>query len=479
MGKRHILLDTRQLVDIDGNLNHRFWPAQKLDRPILEGDRPWERYGVQLYGTVLVDSERYRMWYNCARDVPARANYCYVGYAESNDGIRWEKPDLGIESFGETRATNLLDLYRLFPSVMIDPCEADPGRRYKATGFVSHAWTRAEGGRYATTGFYTGYSPDGLHWTDATKDPLVVDDTGGFVRDEFRQRYVGFVRPLPRYDLVDRRSLGLVTSQDLLNWSVPWTILVPDGEDDRMAQERGFHHAEFYGMAIHPYEDFLVGIVWVFWVYLPLRSSDRLGMWGIIDCQLVYSYDGHYWHRTPDRQPFISLGQRGDFDAGMIATAVRPVDVGDEVWIYYIGSPHQHHYYTTKDWRTRDDIDYDSKMYWHEDVISTAKIKRDRYASFSTWDQGSLTLRHGTLDGRRLLVNARAPRGWVKAQVLDTDGAPIEGFGLQECRAFTGDSVRGEITWSGTSLADLPADRDICLRFVLDDADLYAYQLAD
>ncbi len=479
MGKRRVLLDTRPLIAMDGNVSHRFWAAEKLGQPVLEGDRPWERYGVQVYGSVFLDGGRYRMWYNCAPEVPTRANFCHVGYAESSDGVRWEKPVLGIDPFADTKETNLLNLYRHFPSVMIDSSEPDPAHRYKATGFVARGWTQERGGKYSKTGFYTAYSADGLRWTDYEHEPLQVDDTGGFIKDEHRQRFTGFVRPQPRYDLIDRRSLGIVTSQDLTHWSRPWTILVPDGEDDRMARDRGFHHAEFYGMAIHPFEDFLVGIMWVFWVYLPLRAKDRMGMWGIIDCQLVYSYDGSYWHRTPDRQPFIPLGTRGDFDAAMIQTAVRPVEVGDEVWIYYTGSPHQHHYYTTKDWQTRDDIDYKAKMYWNEDVISIAKIKRDRYASFSTWDQGSLTVRHGRPDGRRLLINARSPRGWVKAQVLDVGGSPLEGLGLQECRPFTGDSVRGEITWAGRSLTDLSPDQEIQLRFVLDDADLYAYELVD
>ena len=118
-------------------------------------------------------------------------------------------------------------------------------------------------------------------------------------------------------------------------------------------------------------------------------------------------------------------------------------------------------------------------MYWNEDVISIARIKRDRYAGFSTWDQGSLTVKHGRPDGRRLLVNARAPRGWVKAQVLNAGGSPIAGFEVPQCRPFTGDSVRGEITWAGHSLTDLPPDQEIQIRFVLDDTDLFAYELAD
>ena len=126
MGKRRVLLDTRPLIAMDGNVSHRFWAAEKLGQPVLEGDRPWERYGVQVYGSVFLDGGRYRMWYNCAPEVPTRANFCHVGYAESSDGVRWEKLVLGIDPFADTKETNLLNLYRHFPSVMIDSSEPDP-----------------------------------------------------------------------------------------------------------------------------------------------------------------------------------------------------------------------------------------------------------------------------------------------------------------------------------------------------------------
>ena len=75
-------------------------------------------------------------------------------------------------------------------------------------------------------------------------------------------------------------------------------------------------------------------------------------------------------------------------------------------------------------------------------------------------------------------MNARAPHGMVKVQVLDAGGAPIDGFGVTECHGFIGDSVRGAISWTGGSLSALPADRPISLRFVVEEADVYAYEFA-
>jgi hypothetical protein len=272
-----------------------------------------------------------------------------------------------------------------------------------------------------------------------------------------------------------RRSIGMVSSDDFRNWTSPKTILVADALDDRIARERGFHHAEFYGMGLHPHDDVLVGFVWIFWVdpllYPVPRYGTGLGMWGHMDCHLVYSYDGDYWFRTPDRQPFISLGQRGAFDGSQILTATSPVQVGDELWLYYTGYAHQHGFYLHDEWRNRSDLGPES-------AISIAKIKRDRYASLSATGRASVTIRHGKPDGSRLVVNARAPFGMVKAQVLDAGGSPIDGFGVDNCAGFSGDSVRGEITWHGHSLANLPPDRDISLRFVLEEADLFAYELA-
>lgn len=481
MGKRRVFLDTRKVVAIDGSLSQRFWSAQKHGSPVLVGDKPWERWGVSIFGNVYHDQGRFRMWYMSWPEVPPGGNSSYVAYAESTDGIHWEKPELGIEAYQGSTKTNLLNLVRTVPSIMIDPNPSDPAYRYRAAGYIGVDRVKQERGRvYPGTGFYTAHSADGLHWTEyPAAGPIgTVHDVGNFIRDEPRGRFLGATKQMLRYDLLDRRSVAVIFSQDFLDWTKPKTILVPDALDDRVAWERGHHHAEFYGMGLEAYDDFLVGYLWLYWADLPLRPGYRYGMWGQMDCQLVYSFDGEYWYRTPSREPFIHLGERGDFDGNQIFTATRSTIVGDEVWIYYSADAHEHAFYYSKVWRPRTDIAWDSYPYYNESTISVAKIKRDRYASLTTCGQGSATVAHGVPDGARLLVNARASLGAVRAQILDAGGAPLDGFTLAECVPFTGDSLRGEVRWTARSLAELPPDRDIRIQFVLDDADLFAYELA-
>lgn len=486
MAKRRIMLDTRSVIQIDPTITQRFWPARKQAGPAIPCERPWEEHGI-CHGTVLNDSGRFKAWYNVENN-PPKENAFMVAYGESPDGLHWEKPDLGIQPFGAIKDTNLLAYIRMRPSVIIDPQEPDPDQRYKSCGHIDKVQALRERGlNYPGNGYYLAHSRDGLHWTEYPADrPIGTrEDVGNFIRDEPRRRYFGTVKDYIRYDLIDRRSVVAVTSLDFHKWSEPKTILVPDALDDRIARELGFHHAEYYGMGLMAYEDFLVGFVWIFWAGLPLlpKSRRRTGWWGQIDVHLTFSYDGVYWFRTPDRRPFIALGENGDFDSSQIQTLSRPVIVGDEVWIYYTGNNKGHAYFdqvtATHIHEERPEIDWSAPKWRHTRAIGVARLKQDRYASLSTGTQGSFVVDHGVPDGKHLLVNARAPLGSIKAQVLDADQDPIPGFGIEECIAFTGDDIHGEIIWAGKSLADLPRENTICFRFVLDYADLFAYELTD
>lgn len=77
-----------------------------LHRPVaretaLESDRPWEAEGIH-YSSVVHSGGRYRMCYRAGRRT------CY---AESGDGIRWTKPNLGLHSFRGSRDNNILVLH--------------------------------------------------------------------------------------------------------------------------------------------------------------------------------------------------------------------------------------------------------------------------------------------------------------------------------------------------------------------------------
>ena len=66
-------------------------------RPVVSPDRPWEdKWHFGYYLTAYHVDGKFRLWY----DAWAAA----VGYAESADGLHWEKPALGVYNFSPERA---------------------------------------------------------------------------------------------------------------------------------------------------------------------------------------------------------------------------------------------------------------------------------------------------------------------------------------------------------------------------------------
>ena len=88
--------------------------AQRAEKigPVLKIDKPWER--IIAGGWVIKDRGKYKMWYNA--HVPEKLRplkgthwpHMVTCYAESDDGLSWVKPDLGLFSVGEHKNTNVV-----------------------------------------------------------------------------------------------------------------------------------------------------------------------------------------------------------------------------------------------------------------------------------------------------------------------------------------------------------------------------------
>ena len=158
---RRLFLDA-SVTEESAGLNRVFHQAEKhAANPLIVADHEWEGSnairGPYVYGTVLREDGRLRMWYQ----VLNKGNH--VGYAESRDGIAWTKPELGLISINGSRANNLV--VSAFdesttgagqchnPSVVRRPGETDPARRYALYGYDGKAG-------HARVAF----SPDGLRW---------------------------------------------------------------------------------------------------------------------------------------------------------------------------------------------------------------------------------------------------------------------------------------------------------------------------
>ena len=146
---------------------------------------------AHFYGTVLHDGSKFRMWYyachwgknpewpprmmqQVAKSPPWFRGECplFQGplcYAESNDGLTWNKPALGQVLFKGSRANNALALPQTVvatPLVIKDEDDPDPARRYKMVYEFFPEQSDPEIDAYGTQPTVAlATSPDGLHWT--------------------------------------------------------------------------------------------------------------------------------------------------------------------------------------------------------------------------------------------------------------------------------------------------------------------------
>lgn len=103
--------------------------------------------GPQLYGSVLSVDGKLRMWYmGLAKEPVTASGYATFPccYAESDDGVHWVKPNLGLVEWRGSRDNNICFLgagkwpIHDCASVMHDPEDPDQERRYKMT-YISRA----------------------------------------------------------------------------------------------------------------------------------------------------------------------------------------------------------------------------------------------------------------------------------------------------------------------------------------------------
>src|SRR6185437_2900040 len=108
-------------------------------------------YGqVGLYGTVIRDGNKFRMWYMASpeRLQPGERQKYWrpMCYAESEDGMHWNKPELGLVEFNGNRRNNIcliesddVELTKVddFLSVLYEPQDPAPSRRY-TTAYIAH-----------------------------------------------------------------------------------------------------------------------------------------------------------------------------------------------------------------------------------------------------------------------------------------------------------------------------------------------------
>ncbi len=432
------------------NVVRVYHPFEKYGgNPVLVTDKPWEG-PVYLYGTVLPTEDRtgYRMWYHTLRPNDTNNDGSLELYATSPDGIHWTKPILGLRSWHGSTSNNM---YFTRPtaggmtSVMHTPWETDPGLRYK---FMNKD----------DIGYYAGWSPDGIHVTDAPNNPVFNggSDVGHFLWDPHTRQYLGYVKNA-WYDAngLKRRAVALTATTNITHWPAEKLIFWPDTFDDRWAPAGTLQRTHFYGFAVFPYESMYLSFLWIF------RATDAEGYYvGPTFVELASSHDGMHWTRQEgDRPPILPQGPPGAWDDGQVYTARAPVLEGDTLKLWYGGFNDLHGVALTK----------------MTGGIGLATLRKDGFASLDAGSNvGTILTRVLSGASGQLRVNYRAAGGWLKVEVLDEDGQGLPGYGHADCVALTGDSVSQPVVWGSHS--ELPAGQPrLRLRFLLQNASVYSF----
>jgi hypothetical protein len=430
------------------NVTRRTHAAQKLDRPVLEGDKPWENGRVYIYGTTHRDpaTGEFRMWYGS----PGK-----MLYATSPDGLHWTKPELDVADY-DGQPTNIVIAKTNGGAVVVDEIDPDPARRYKAL--------IAEPIR---VGGFQGYvSADGIHWTPVKDERILTvgSEMGHLIRDPATRKYFAYIRPYPPKHFpksMKQRRLGAVaTSEDFVHWSEMQVCLTPDAVDDawvKSAEQR----TEFYAMNGFAYGRSYLGIVPLFRIE---RIHDTIGKEqskfdGPMEGQLIASRDGLSWQRLADRNPVIPSGR--DWDRSIMNVATTPIVVGDEVWHYY----------------TAINTTHGSSRPPKTITLGLAKRRLDGFVSLDAGPDEAI-VETTPIAGRtgRLEINATPSGGGsVTVEVVDVAGKPLAGYAAEDCIPLTTDAIRHNVRWKQHET--LPSDAPFRLRFRFRNASLYSYTI--
>jgi hypothetical protein len=111
IGSRRELFVDRYLVEtVTGAARFQLHRPRQTD-DVFVHDTPWEG-NRSMYHTVFRDGDIYRMYYRGSEiTVDGKGYgipYNVTCYAESRDGIRWRRPELGLVSFRGSKKNNII-----------------------------------------------------------------------------------------------------------------------------------------------------------------------------------------------------------------------------------------------------------------------------------------------------------------------------------------------------------------------------------
>jgi len=502
-------------------------PARVTGERLVVQDKPWEGKGIlDMRQFVLKDGDLFRMYYAAVpyhfvpedpSDPAIKKQYGSIWkkpyqrilcYAESDDGIHWRKPDLGLCQWRGSHENNILLPNDDFPyvfselegaSVFIDPAARSPDEKYKMfakmKGVSGKVVVGQEGDIPITTdkglpkAQYSFGSPDGIHWRLLSTKKMNShhsDTQFSVFRDEELQKYVQYTRVIHGSDGAkdyyrklygDAKAsrnvvlkVGRAVSDDFLNWGPETVVIEPDATDLANSPE-GLVRMDYYGGNVSKYREApraYIGLpnAYYHWKFDTTRqwwSGKHIQLPSTLDVQLLTSRDGIKWHKPPGRRPFIGLGPKGTFYSSTIWPDGQAHRVGDELWFYFAGLDVSHK---------------EQPIIKSHGARGRAVLRLDGFISADAdYTGGELITRPVLFSGNCLQLNVNTGAGGTcRVELLDAEGSPIEGYTLDDADEINGNYIRVRPSWQGNEDVSPLAGKPVKLRFVMRDTKLYSFQ---
>lgn len=451
---------------------------------VLVHDAPWEGSGSG-YHSVFQDGKLYRMYYKAWHlDVqpPGKVNTgshpLYCCYAESDDGVHWRKPDLGLFEFKGSKQNNITMAPGKIGSVVPDPghpavfkdenpqCPADA--RYKAF-FVS----------WKPLGLLAFKSADGLRWSPMSDKPVITagafDSENLAFWDPIRKEYRAYWRIFTAGETTGKtwkpsgvRAIRTATSKDFVNWGPHADLVYVDSPAEHLYtnQIKPYFRAPhiFIGFPSRYIErgwsDSMRALPELEHREMRAKASLRYGT-AITEGLLMASRDGVKFKRWNEAFLPPGIEREGTWNYGHQYIAWHPVETKSDLE----GAPPELSLYAVE-------------SYWtgNSSAVRRYTLRLDGFVSINApMSGGELVTRPLTFQGAKLSLNfATSAAGDLRVEIQDIEGKPMPGFALDDCPPIFGDALERTVTWKkGGDLASL-AGKPVRLRFVLKDADLYA-----
>jgi hypothetical protein len=429
-------------------------------------DKPWEG-NTCIYFRIIPDAGKFRMWYQGAHwqvdpGDQKKTHPYHICYAESDDGIHWTKPNLGLVEVDGSKENNIVitGVYDNFTPLRDDNPKCDPQAKYKALG-------------QSRDGLIAWQSPDGIHWKRLGEKPVITkgafDSQNVAFWDASSNKYRAYIR-----DFHDGlRDIRVAFSDDFMTWTTPELLKIsPVVEKEQFyinciaRYERAPHL--FLGFPVRyverPWSPSMKALPDLKHREIRAKAGERIGT-AITDGVLMSSRDGLHFHRWTEAFLRIGPERPGSWVYGDCYPAHGLIETPSKL----PGAPKEFSLFI-------------AEHYWRsEEALRRWTLRIDGFvAAKAPLQGGELLTRPFRFTGRKLSLNfATSAAGSLHVELTDVMGKPLPGFSLADSDEHFGDSLDRTVTWQGSHDVSSLAGNPVRLRFRLRDAEIYSFQFVE